>query len=321
MAYRTYSQYLKEQYGEKTYKIPIHLPVTCPNRDGLLGTGGCIYCGDVGAGFECHPAETPIIEQVTTNVALIRKKYKANKYIAYFQNYTNTYLPLARLLAYVEETVAAFKQADAELAELAISTRPDCLRADYVDAIKTVCDGHGVALTFELGLQSVNWHTLDKIARGHGLAEFVDAALILRDRNIPVCAHLIMDLPWDDMRDIEEAARLLTVLGVGHVKLHALYILKGTALGDSYESGEVSPLPVEDYIERVVRFIRLVSPDMVFHRLAGRAPESDTLYCNGGMSWWRIKEAIEERLVKEAIEQGDLCTYRSGPVLQKLGQS
>lgn len=108
MRYNIYSDYLKTTYGEKVYKIPINLPVTCPNRDGVLGTGGCIYCGTMGAGFECHPVSTPIAEQVASNVALIRRKYKANKYIAYFQNYTNTYLPLETLLGFVDETIKAF---------------------------------------------------------------------------------------------------------------------------------------------------------------------------------------------------------------------
>ena len=157
--YRVYSTYLKETYGEKVYKLPISIPDTCPNRDGTLGVRGCAFCGSIGAGYENLPATVTIGQQIEQNMAHIKPKYKANKFIAYFQNFTNTYLPPERFRDYL---IAACQP---DIVALAVATRPDCLNETYLDIMADVKEKYGVDILVELGLQTVNYKTLAKINR------------------------------------------------------------------------------------------------------------------------------------------------------------
>lgn len=300
MRYNTYSESLKKEYGEKVYKIPVNLPVTCPNRDGTLGEKGCIFCGDVATGFESLDNQISVKEQLEKNIAYISKKYKAKKYIAYFQNFTNTYMP-------IEVFERRMKEACIEgVVEICVSTRPDCLGDAYLKALKEVQEAFGVKISIELGLQSINPTTLKKINRGHGLAAFIDSALRTKAYGFKLCVHLIANLPWDSKEDFVEAGRVLSVLKVDYVKIHSLYILKNTALGDAYERGEFTIISPEEYVDRITTFIQVVSSEMVFQRLAARAPEELTLFCNWGMSWWKLKDMIDLALEEKNIYQGAL---------------
>jgi len=300
MRYKTYSESLKKEYGEKVYKIPVNLPVTCPNRDGTLGHEGCIFCGDVATGFESLDNQLSVKAQLQKNIAYISKKYKAKKYIAYFQNFTNTYMP-------IDLFESRMKEACIEgVVELCVSTRPDCLGKDYLEILKKVSECYGVKISIELGLQSINPTTLKKINRGHGVAAFIDSALRTKAYGFKLCVHLIANLPWDSHEDFVEAGRVLSVLKVDYVKIHSLYILKDTALGYAYEAGEFELISAEEYVDRIVSFIEVVSPDMVFQRLAARAPEDLTLFCNWGMSWWKLKDMIDQALECRNISQGAL---------------
>ncbi|MBN2897399.1 MAG: TIGR01212 family radical SAM protein [Clostridia bacterium] len=300
MRYNTYAESLKKEYGEKVYKIPVNLPVTCPNRDGTLGFKGCTFCGEVATGFESLDNQLSVREQLEKNIAYISKKYKAEKFIAYFQNFTNTYMPLDLFEKRMQEACLE------GVVEICVSTRPDCLGEAYLDVLKSTSDRYGVNISIELGLQSINPTTLKKINRGHGVAAFIDSALRTKAHGFKLCAHLIANLPWDSKEVFLEAGRVLSVLKVDYVKIHSLYILKGTSMGDAYEAGEFSIISPEDYVDRVVSFIEVVSPDMVFQRLAARAPEELTLFCNWGMSWWKLKDMIDEALESRDISQGAL---------------
>lgn len=297
--YLKYSEAMVKRFGKKTYKIPINLPVTCPNRDGLLSDGGCTYCGEVGAGFECLDNTLSVREQFERNAAYIGKKYKAEGFIAFFQNFSNTYLPPEQLEMYLKELEPL------GVLGISLSTRPDCMAPEYLELLQTFQQRNGWHITVEYGLQTVNYHTLDRINRGHGLAEFIDAVLMTREFGFETCAHLILNLPWDTDRDAYEAAAILAALRVEQVKLHGLYILKNTPLGTAYQSGEFNLITAEEYVERVVQFVRQTPPHVVFQRLAGRAPEQETLFCNWGMSWWRLAEMIESRLEELDARQGD----------------
>ena len=300
MRYNTYSDSLKKEYGEKVYKIPVNLPVTCPNRDGTLGHKGCIFCGDVATGFESLDNQLGVKEQLDKNIAYISKKYKAKKFIAYFQNFTNTYMPLSIFESRMKEACIE------GVVEICVSTRPDCLDDAYLKVLKEIEANYNVKISIELGLQSINPTTLKKINRGHGVASFVDSALRTKAYGFKLCVHLIANLPWDSKEDFIEAGRLLSVLKVDYVKIHSLYILKNTVLGDAYEKGEFSIISPEDYVDRIATFIQVVSPHMVFQRLAARAPEELTLFCNWGMSWWKLKDMIDEALETRDIYQGAL---------------
>ena len=306
------SDFLRKRYGEKVYKLPVSLPVTCPNRDGTCGTGGCIFCGSIGAGYENLPESMTVKEQLAANRLHIRAKYKAAKYIAYLQNFSNTYLAPDRFASYIEEACQP------DVVAVAIATRPDCVNDRYLEILADLRSRRGIDVFLELGLQTVNYRTLAGINRGHGLAEFVDATLRARNFGIEVCAHVILNLPGDEMIDVVECARVLTALGVGQVKLHALYIVKGTKLAEMYDAGEVELGSCEEYVERAVAFLEQLSPDIAMQRLVGRAPEAHTLFANWSKGWWRIRESIENRLEEMNTWQGKRCTYLNGPAVKKF---
>ena len=298
--YRAISAFLKEKYGEKVYKLPVALPLTCPNRDGSAGVGGCVFCGEIGAGYENLPASMTVQEQLVKNIAHIAPKYKAYKYIPYYQNFSNTYLEPERFKEYMEAGCI-----DSTVG-LAIATRPDCINDTYLEILKGIKETYGVDIYLEYGLQSVNYHTLEKINRGHGMAEFIDAVLRTKRYGFSVCAHMIVNLPWDTMTDTIEGARILTALGVDQVKLHALYIVKNTLMAKWYEEKQFELISADEYIERVIAFLRHLDKNIVLQRLVGRAPEENTLFTNWSMGWWRIQEEIERRMDERDVRQGDL---------------
>lgn len=302
--FNRFSDYLKKRYGGKVYKLPLNIPATCPNRDGSKGTGGCIFCGEEGAGFETLPDYLPVSRQLDLNAEYIGENYKSRKFIAYFQNYSNTYIPFDKFKNYISEACAE------NVAAIYISTRPDCIPDEYLSFLQEIKEGRGIDIVIELGLQTVNYHTLDFLNRGHGLAEFIDAVIRIKSHGLETCAHYIIDLPMDDMRDVVEGAKILSALGVEQVKCHSLYILKNTVLGGMYERQEVTPVSMEEYMERVITFLEYLKPDIVIQRLIGRAPEDKTLFCSWNTSWRKIHDMVVEKMKRESRYQGKLCSLQ-----------
>lgn len=309
--YKAYSSYLKEKYGEKVYKLPIALPVTCPNRDGTCGRGGCTFCGEIGAGYENLPKTMTITEQIDANIAHIAPKYKAYKYIPYFQNFTNTYLPVETFAAYVDEAAKHEK-----IVGLAIATRPDCIHSAYLDVLRAAREKYGIDITVELGLQSVNPYSLMAINRGHTVGEFIDAVLQIQPYAFDVCTHVIANLPNDRFWDVVEAAKIISALPVQQVKIHALYIIKGTVMAEQYIKGEIRICSLEEYIDRVVTFVEYLRPDIVLQRLVGRAPEEATLFANWGRAWWVIRDMMEAEFARRGTCQGSKCQYLGGAAVR-----
>lgn len=312
MRYNIYSDHLKERYGGKVYKLPVSLPVTCPNRDGTCGSGGCAFCGEIGAGYENLPASMTVEMQIAANRVHIAAKYKAQKFIPYFQNFSNTYLPVDQLKQYVLEACQE------DVVSIALATRPDCINDKYLEMLAEVGKAKGVDISIELGLQTVNYHSLQKVNRGHTLAEFLDAVLRIKNHNIEVCAHIILNLPWDNELDAVESAKILSAMGVHQVKLHALYIVKNTEMADWYQNGELSLITKEEYVERVVTFLEYLHPDIVVQRLIGRAPEANTLFTNWQTGWWKIRDDIERTLLERDTWQGKKCNFLNGSAVQKF---
>ncbi|MGL4346125.1 MAG: TIGR01212 family radical SAM protein [Cellulosilyticaceae bacterium] len=310
--YNRYSTYLKEKYQHKVYKIPIQLPVSCPNRDSNCGEGGCTFCGEVGAGFEMLDAQITIKDQLEKNIAYIGKRYKAEHFIAYLQNYSNTYMPL-------DELENVLEQIDhSALVGISISTRPDCISDDYLEVINHWRKTTGKDVCIELGLQTANYHTLAKVNRGHGLAEYLDAVLRIRKYDFQICTHLILNLPWDTLIDTVENAKLMSVLKMDYIKLHALYIVKDTIMGEQYLSGEFEMISEEAYQERVITFLRHLDSKVVVQRIIGRAPEEYTLFANWQTSWWKIHDDIVAKMEQAQYTQGDLCHYMNGRALRRF---
>ena len=308
--YNYYSKHLKKQYGEKVYKLTINLPISCPNR---INSNGCSFCAEIGTGFESLSCELSVREQLITNMEYIKKRYKANKFIAYFQNYTNTYMSLEVFKKVVNEALIN------DIVEIDIATRPDCIREDYLIELKKIQDKSNVNVTIELGLQSVNYHTLLNINRGHTLAEYIDAVLRIQKYNFQICTHLILNLPWDKQLDIIESAKILSVLNTHQVKIHSLYIAKETAIARLYEQGEIQVISKEEYIDRVIMFLEYLNPEITIQRLASRAPKENTLFCNWNTSWWLIKEEIENKMTLNNTYQGIKFNYMNGAALTQGG--
>jgi len=309
--YRSYSGYLRDKYGQKVYKLPINLPVTCPNRDGNLGRGGCTFCADIGTGFENLPNEYTVGEQLKKNMEFIGNKYKAKKFIAYFQDFTNTYLPLENFKKYIYEALQE------NIVEIAISTRPDCISEEYLKFLKQVQDEEGVNISIELGLQTVNYHTLKKINRGHTLAEFIDAVLNIKKYGFIICTHLILNLPWDDEEDVIENAKIISALNIDQVKLHALYLLNGTIMGEMYKRGEFQLISDSEYQDRVITFLEYLNPEIVVQRLIGRAPKENSIFVNWDRSWWIIRDEIHEKMRQDGHYQGKKFFYLGGKALYR----
>ncbi len=306
MPYNVYSEYLKGKYGEKVYKLPVNLSVTCPNRDGRISSGGCIFCGETGAGYESLPSEMSVAEQINTNRDYIGKRYGAKKFIAYFQNFCNTYMP------YEEFEKCITEAAEQRVVGIDISTRPDCVTVKHLEILEGISKKYGIDISMELGLQSVNRKTLEIVNRGHGVAEFLDSVLMIKKYGFDICVHLIPDLPWDSREDVIEAAKILSALKISSVKLHSLFVVKNTKLAEMYETGEINLFGAEEYAQRCVLFLKYLSPEIVIQRIVGRVPEEDSITANDGMSWWRIKDRIVEILSDENAVQGCMCNYLGG---------
>ncbi|WP_418747840.1 TIGR01212 family radical SAM protein [Frisingicoccus sp.] len=306
--YYKYSDYLKKHYSAKVYKLPVNLPLSCPNR---IHGQGCSFCAESGTGFEAMSSEKSVTEQLIKIREYIRRRYKAQKFIAYFQNYTNTYLPLTRLQAYMEEAAEV-----SDVVEIAISTRPDCIREDYLDMMEEFSEVHGVVITIELGLQTANYHTLKEIRRGHGLAEYLDACLRIRRRGFCLCTHVILNLPGDTLDDVIETGKIVSIMDNQLVKIHSLYIARGTEMGRLYESGQFVPGSKEDYFMRLQNFLEYLSPDIAVERLFSRIPEEDALFSNWQTSWWKLQDEFLAYMESSNGFQGKRYDYRNGPVLK-----
>ncbi|HBU00537.1 MAG: Uncharacterized protein XD57_0442 [Thermotoga petrophila] len=300
MRYRKLSDYLKERYGERVQRIVIHGGFSCPNRDGTKSRGGCIYCDATGSGFTTL-MRLPIREQVME----IKKKYEKRgikKFIAYFQSFSNTYAPVEVLRERYEEALV-----DDSIVQLSVSTRPDLVSERVLDLFEEF--KKRVDVSVELGLQTANYRTLKKINRGHTLAEFVDAAVRVKRRGIELVVHVILNLPWDDMEDVVETAKILSALDVDGVKLHSLYVVERTKLAEMYKKGEIKICSLEEYIDRAITFLEYLSPNVVIHRLVADPPRKGTIFGNWGKSKIEIINMIEEELERRDTYQGKKFDY------------
>ena len=307
--YYAYSSWLKQRYGEKVYKLPVNLPVSCPNR--CNGQKGCTFCSEKGTGFEAVWQPVSVTEQMQHAAEIVSKRYKAHKFIAYFQNYTNTFMAMEQFQAYMMEA-ASFPH----VVEISISTRPDCIRNDYLDWIAEFQRQTHIGINLELGLQTANYHTLDAIHRGHGLAEYVDAVQAIRQYPFTICTHLIANLPGDTLRDAVETARLVSVLHSDIVKIHSLYIAKDSPMAKDYLDGTIQICSKEAYFERVRLMLENMDPSIAIERLFSRIPEKDAVFCNWETSWWKLKDEFEAYMSAHDSYQGKQYDYRNGSALK-----
>lgn len=310
LPYYPISEYYKEKYGEKVYKLPIKLSLSCPNRDGAAGYGGCIFCSESGGSFENLPSTFTVKDQLSMNKDYIGSRYKAKKFIAYFQNFSNTYMSLEDFKTVVNACEEDY------IVGISISTRSDCITEDKLIFLKEFSDRTGIDINIELGLQTVNYKTSKILNRCEDLADFIYAMNIINKYGFRVCVHVILSLPWDDMDDVIETARVINVFGIKEVKIHSLFIVKGTKLDKMYQNNEFIMPSKEDYQNNVVEFLRRLNPDVAIQRLVGRAPEEETSFCNWDTSWWLIRDEIIGYMNDKGYVQGDLNVKKQYKVIK-----
>ena len=263
---RRLNDVLKAEYGEKVYKLSLSSGCTCPNRDGTLSVGGCTFCSAGGSGDFAAPL-APIAEQIADAKARIRRKTDARKFIAYFQSYTNTYGDLTRLEALYTE---AIERDDVVI--LSLGTRPDCLGADGIAMLKRLNKIKPVWV--ELGLQTVHDRTAARLNRGYPLSAFAEGYRALKAAGITVIVHVIFSLPGETREDMLDTVRYLAALTPppDGVKLQMLHVLRGTKLGEQYETAPFPLLSLEEYADLIAESLRIQPPDTVLHRMTGDAP-------------------------------------------------
>jgi len=292
--YRDYNSYLREIFGERVQKISLDAGLDCPNRDGKISEKGCIFCNRQGSGTGAWIERgLSITEQINRAKKALAKRYKAKKFIAYFQSFTNTYAPVSRLKSLYDE---ALKQSD--MVGLSVATRPDCIDEKILDLLNSYQENHLVWL--EYGLQSSHGKTLKRINRGHGVSDFIRSVRQTNDRNLNTCAHVILGLPGENRAMMLETARFLSHLPVQGVKIHLLYVIRGTELEAIYRKGALHCLEREEYVGLVTDFLELLPPHMVIQRITGD-PSGEELVA----PLWAEEKTDNIQLIREKLERED----------------
>ncbi len=263
--YHSLDYMLKERFGEKVYKLTLNGGMSCPNRDGKLGTGGCIFCSAGGSGdFAGDPAQS-IDQQIAQQKELICKKRPVNTFIAYFQAYTNTYAPVEYLRALFTQALS-----HPEVAALSIGTRPDCLGEDVLDLLSQL--NRIKPVWVELGLQTIHPATARYIRRGYPLSCFEEAVKNLHARDLDIIVHTILGLPGETTEQMLQTISFLNHQPIQGIKMQLLHVLKGTDLADDYLAGKFSVLSQAAYVDLVISCLEHLSPDIVVHRITGDGP-------------------------------------------------
>ena len=299
MPYNRFSAYLREKYKGQVRKICIDGGFSCPNRDGRCGEGGCIFCGERGAG-EHIDSTLSIREQVGAGLVRLKPGQRA---IAYFQNFTNTYASVEVLRERYDAALI-----DPRIVALAIGTRPDCISEEIVELLLEY--KKRVDVWVELGLQTASDRTAIKINRGYPTARFIEAANLLSSRGIPVVAHMIIGLPDEERTDIDYTVDILNSVPIWGVKIHSLYVMRGTRLCQMYESGDFRVISEHEYIELAARTVARLRPDIVIHRLTGDCPEGMLVAPNWSLTKSEIIDGIVKKLDSEGLRQGSLYLHK-----------
>lgn len=296
--YHSLNYFLREKFGEKVFKISLDGGFSCPNRDGTISSGGCVFCSERGSGDYAGDRNFSIHKQFEDIKEIMAKKWKNGKYIAYFQAYTNTYAPTQVLR---EKYYQALKQDD--VVSIAIATRPDCLDDDVLDLLEEINKTH--YLWIELGLQTCNDEVAKKINRGYKLDVFEEAIKKLKERNIDFVVHTIFGLPGEKKEDMLKTVDYAAHSGAKGIKFHLLHLMEGTPLVKLYERGELAFMSKEDYIEVVCKSIEMLPEEMVVHRLTGDAPRDLLIGPMWSLKKWEVLNAIDKALVDNDCYQGN----------------
>jgi radical SAM protein (TIGR01212 family) len=295
--YHSLNYFLREKFGGKVFKISIDGGFSCPNRDGTVSSGGCLFCSERGSGDFAGNREFSIKKQFENIKTMMSKKWKSEKYIAYFQAYTNTYGPIEVLREKYEEAVS-----QEGVVALAIATRPDCLNDDVLDLIEEY--SRKVYTWVELGLQTCNDESAKIINRGYKLSKFEEALKNLNERNIDVVVHTIFGLPGESAMDMLKTIDYVASKDIKGIKIHLLHLMENTPMTELYKKGKLKFLEQEEYIDTICTAITRLPPNMVIHRLTGDAPRELLIGPMWSLKKWEVLNGIDNKLKELDIYQG-----------------
>ncbi|MBI2986094.1 MAG: TIGR01212 family radical SAM protein [Deltaproteobacteria bacterium] len=302
--YNSFNHVLKETFHSRVDKLSLRMDFTCPNRDGTVTVGGCIYCNNASHTPRGYHPGMSVKEQIEQGMAALRQRRGATKFIAYFQSYTNTYGPLSKL----ERLYRAALDVPGVVG-LSIATRPDCVADDVLDLIADI--SRSVYVWLELGLESMHDKTLQWVNRGHGLREFLDAVERSKARGLRLCAHLILGFPYESRGEMLQTPMLLNRLEINGVKLHNLHVIKHTVLEKIYRSGAFTLLSREAYVSLLVDFLERLSPTITIHRLTGETYRELTVAPVWSLNKIATLNAIQKKLDERDSWQGKVYLRRA----------
>lgn len=304
--YNDYNSYLKKKYGVKVYRIGLDAGFTCPNRDGARGTGGCLYCNESGSRSPYTDPKDTLNRQLKSRIRYLRDRNKAQKFIAYFQAFTNTYASLPELKNAYDSIFAVD-----DIVGISIGTRPDTIDRDKLQLIASYKERYEVWV--EYGLQSSHNRTLGLVKRGHTFEDFVDAVKLTKEFGIPISAHVIIGLPDETRDDIIQTSERLTELGIEGIKIHPLHILKGSALEAAYRDKKVPVMSEDEYVGLVCDFLEHLQAGVIIQRLTGQGTAKDHIAPAWALDKTGTLKKIETEFKKRASFQGSKAG--SGPIL------
>lgn len=296
------NDYCRDEFGHKLYKLSLDAGMTCPNRDGKIGTGGCIFCSEDGSGEFAEKQCNEISEQIENAKMRVAHKNKGGGYIAYFQSFTNTYAPVS----YLEKIFTqAINHPDIEV--LSVATRPDCVGDDVVSLLSRL--NRIKPVWVELGFQTSCEKSAEYIGRGYGNEVFTDAVRRLSDAGIKTVAHIILGLPDESLETMKNSVRFVCDSGIWGIKLHLLHVMKGSRLEKEYEDGRFSCFDENTYIETVCEMLKIIPPDVVIHRLTGDGDKKKLIAPLWSGNKKKVLAALNKMLFEKKIVQGSDCKY------------
>jgi radical SAM protein (TIGR01212 family) len=304
---KTFNNFLREHFKARVYRVPIDAGFTCPNRDGVRAFGGCTFCDDRGSGAPTIDAELSARQQLQSGIERVRKRFKAQKFLAYFQAFTNTYAPVDALRRLYD---LALEEPD--VVGLCIGTRPDCMDDDVLDLLAEYHEKTFVWL--EVGLQSAVNRTLDLINRGHSAEEFFDAIKRAQKRGLLLATHLMFGLPGESRDEMLDTVKQIAHSGIQGVKIHQLCIYKGTPMALQYERGELQLMSEDDYVELVVDALEILSPDQIIMRLIAEGSKDEII----APVWALDKAPVMERINQTMIDRGSKQGCKFEPLPDKV---
>lgn len=291
--YNDLNSHFRSLFGCRVQKITIDAGLSCPNRDGTISNEGCIYCNVKGSGSGAHTRGLSITAQLLQGKAALSRRYKAKKFIAYFQSFSNTYAPLPKLKRLYEEALAV-----ENVIGLSIGTRPDCINPALLELLEGYAQNH--LIWIEYGLQSAHDSTLALINRGHDFKCFQKALKATQNRGLKICAHVILGLPNETRDHMLKTAEILSGMGIDGIKLHLLYVVKGTQLAQWYRQGRYSCLAQSEYVDLVCDFLERIPQQVVIQRLTGD-PHPDELIAPK----WSTKKNQTLAMIRDTLKMRD----------------